>query len=169
MRSLKRKVILFIDQCPAQVTDWFTEFKKKNFPLQIVPLNIREVSDHLTFNIKNILSGQFFIIWKKTRRKKDGNFLNILEVMTFMHFWNTVSKGTISNCFSEAGFPPPGPGTETEGRAVLILKKKKLSLLLAMFYHLGSFQWKFYICTWVLLQIGRPEAAAPHASMLTTP
>lgn len=109
MRSLKRKVILFIDQCPAhpKVHD-FPNLKVVFFPAnctsELQPLDMGIIRSfkvqYRKFLIRKILDN----IEEKSQNKT-GNFLNILEAMFFVRqSWNTVTVSTISNCFAKAGF-----------------------------------------------------------------
>lgn len=103
----KRKIILFMDQCPSHPPD--TKFLK-NVEIAFFPANCTSHVQPLDLGIIRCFKHQYRqkLVQLAVEHISDGNVkkVNVLEAMNFISSaWNQVSKQTIQNCFIKAGYP----------------------------------------------------------------
>lgn len=113
MRSEKRKIIIFIDQCPAHPTGYeFTNVKVEFFPAnctsELQPLDLGVIRS-FKVQYRKLLVRKILVNMEGNSPKKGVNFVNMFEAMSFVRqAWNSVTESTVINCFSKAGFNCPG-------------------------------------------------------------
>lgn len=109
MRREKRKIIIFIDQCPAHPSGYeFSNVKVKFFPAnctsELQPMDLGVIRS-FKVQYRKLLVRKILVNMEVNAQKKGVNFLNILEAMSFVRqAWNSVAETTVKNCFNAAGF-----------------------------------------------------------------
>ena len=111
MRSEKRKIIIFIDQCPAHPSGYeFSNVKVKFFPAnctsELQPMDLGAIRS-FKVQYRKLLVRKILVNMEEKSQKKGVNFLNILEAMSFVRqAWNSVEEtschGFVPNIPSEA-------------------------------------------------------------------
>jgi hypothetical protein len=109
--SEKRKIILFVDNCPAHTTVTMKELHAVKVVL--LPLNtttkLQSLDQGVIKNLKH--HNHKRTVWKMLDRTGDGEIFDITLldcVMELDKAWHEVSSGTISNCFKKAGMCKDG-------------------------------------------------------------
>jgi hypothetical protein len=105
MGSSNRKVLLFVDRCPAHQAD--SSFLK-NVKVSFLPANCTSRLQPLDLRIIHSMKAKYrkFLIQEaiSANERKAALKLNVLQAMHMVESWDSVSTITIANCFRKARF-----------------------------------------------------------------
>ncbi|KAJ1520378.1 hypothetical protein ONE63_003513 [Megalurothrips usitatus] len=109
MRVEKRKILLFIDNCPAHpVVNGLTNIKliflPKNTTSKLQPMDQGIIKNIKHYYRTRLVHRLINFIGRPNVQKKDC-YINLFQAMHFLQWsWSQVTQETISNCFRRAGF-----------------------------------------------------------------
>jgi hypothetical protein len=107
MASKSRKILLFVDHCPAH-PKYVRNFK--NVQVQFFPANTTSVLQPMDQGIINALKQKFhrsFVLrlLQRLNSNEDNYKMSLLDAVSMLAMaWNLVGKDIIANCFRKAGF-----------------------------------------------------------------
>jgi hypothetical protein len=103
MGSSNRKVLLFVDKCPAHPPD--TTFFK-NVKVVFLPVNCTSRLQHLDRGVIRCLKAKYrkSLVQKALAATERKIELKLNVMLMIVASWNAVSLATIVNCFRKAGF-----------------------------------------------------------------
>lgn len=120
MKTQKRKIILFVDQCTAHI-----DLKLKNVRVEFFPANCTSKLQPCDLEVMVIRSFKVAygkrLVQKTLIEMEKGNLadaskqrINVLEAMHFISSaWNMVTSLCVAHSFFEGGFPRPPSSMET--------------------------------------------------------
>ncbi|KAK3924936.1 Tigger transposable element-derived protein 6 [Frankliniella fusca] len=121
MRAQRRRILLFIDNCPAHPTDLnfltniTVHFFPKNCTSVLQPLE--GVIHNLKFYYRKRLVARLLNMIGQENLKKKDLLINILQALHYLQWaWNQVKQDTILNCFRRAGFTFDAPEVAAAAR-----------------------------------------------------
>jgi hypothetical protein len=107
MASKGRKILLFVDHCPAHPKD---ARNFKNVQVEFFPANTTSVLHPMDQGIIKALKQKFcrsFVLrlLQRHNSNKDSYKISLLDAVSMLAMaWNLVGKDIIANCFRKAGF-----------------------------------------------------------------
>lgn len=107
MASQSRKILLFVDHCPAHPKD-VGNFK--NVQVEFIPANMTSILQPMDQGVVKTLKQKFrrsFVLRLLQRRNftQDDYRMSLLDAVSMLAVaWNSVGKCNITNCFRKAGF-----------------------------------------------------------------
>nr|AOE48153.1 CENP-B-like protein 1 [Locusta migratoria] len=108
MASKNRKIILFLDQCPAhpKVLPELKNLKVEFFPANATSV-LQPMDQGVIKNIKHKFRHSLVLrLLQRIQSPENMYKLSLLEAMSMLAMsWDSVKQETIANCFRKAGFP----------------------------------------------------------------
>jgi hypothetical protein len=118
MALKSRKILLFVDHCPAHPKDVRI---CKNVQVEFFPANTTSVVQPMDQGVIRALKQKFcrsFVLrlLQRLNSNKDSYKMCLLDAASMLAMaWNLVGKDTIANCFRKAGFMTTGePAIQNE-------------------------------------------------------
>ncbi|KRZ77399.1 Tigger transposable element-derived protein 4 [Trichinella papuae] len=91
MRSIKRKILLFIDQCPAHPSD--TSYLS----------NVKPLDQGIIRCVKQCYRKR--LVYDRLASLEAPKKISVLDAMNFLNStWNSIDANTVINCFNKSGF-----------------------------------------------------------------
>jgi len=118
MASKSRKILLFVDHCPAHPKD-VGNFK--NVRVEFIPANMTSLLQPMDQGIIKALKKRFrrsFVLRLLQRRNftEDGCRMSLLDAVSMLAVaWNSVGRDTVASSFRKAGFSTTAEAAEQDG------------------------------------------------------
>ncbi|OUC40836.1 DDE superfamily endonuclease [Trichinella nativa] len=104
MRSMKRKILLFIDQCPAHPADtsYLSHVKVVFFPSNCTS-HLQPLDQGIIRCVKQCYRKR--IVYDRLASLEAPKKISVLDAMNFLNSaWNSIDASTVINCFNKSGF-----------------------------------------------------------------
>ncbi|KAL1228682.1 Tigger transposable element-derived protein [Trichinella spiralis] len=104
MRSMKRKILLFIDQCPAHPSDtlYLSHVKVVLFPSNCTS-HLQPLDQGIIRCVKQCYRKR--LVYDRLASLEAPKKISVLDAMNFFNSaWNSIDANAVINCFNKSGF-----------------------------------------------------------------